>query len=167
MQRIEIKTGDFNVPGESSVYNTKIYVDGHELEWVRSFTLKQVAGQPPILSLDLCHFNLAVDQKSILWNQLLDTEMEITFKADTIVGEQCNFYFTFGNAECYPFKDEYVIVVAGDLNEAIKKFKEHYPHPVDSSVLNCADFLPEQAWKQKEGNRFDRFKGKEPVEIVY
>ncbi len=93
--------------------------------------------------------------------------MEITFKADTIVGEQYNFYFTFGDAECYPFKDEYVIVVAGNLNEAIKKFKEHYPHPVDSGVLNCVDFLTEQAWKQKTGNRFDHFKGKEPTEIIY
>ncbi len=167
MQRIEIKMGDFNVPGESSVYNTKIYVDGHELEGVKSFTLNQVAGRPPVLSLDFCYLNLAVDQKGILWSKPLNTEMEITFKADTIVGEQYNFYFTFGSAECYPFKDEYVIVVAGDLNEAIKKFKEHYPHPVDSSVLNCADFLTEQAWKQKAGNRFDCFKDKEPVEIIY
>lgn len=167
MQRIEIKMGDFNVPGESSVYNTKIYVDGHELEGVKSFTLKQVAGRPPVLSLDLCYLNLAVDQKGILWSQPLDTEMEITFKTDQIVGEQYNFYFTFGSAECYPFKDEYVIVVAGDLSDALKKFKERYPHPEDPTILNCADFYTEPAWKQGLENRFDRFKDKKPAKIIY
>lgn len=167
MQRIEIKMGDFNVPGESSVYNTKVYVDGHELEGVRSFTLKHVAGQTPVLTLDLCQLNLAVDQNSILWSHLMDTEMEITFKANTIVGEQYNFYFTFGSAECYPFKDEYVIVVASDLDGALKKFKESYPYPADPTILNCADFYTEQAWEQGTGKRFERFKGKKPANIIY
>ena len=55
--RIEIKTD-----GEAPSIFTAIYVDGHKLNGVRRFELKQEAGNHlPILTVDLMALDLATD----------------------------------------------------------------------------------------------------------
>lgn len=82
MQAIEIKT--------SQGICTEIYVDGHSLEGVRSFELKQIAGQAPVLTLDLYAFNVSVDQNVILWNKNKDSGMRISFGESGDVVEPAN-----------------------------------------------------------------------------
>ena len=77
-QRIEIKTG------VSGMF-TEIYIDGHKIEGVRSYTLKQggdVCG--PRLILDLNAFNISVDVPllDIKHGELGD--MEIYFPQDSV-----------------------------------------------------------------------------------
>ncbi len=67
------------------------------------------------------------------------------------------FYFTFGSADCFPFKGGWVIVKAPDLKTAFAVFKLYYPHPKDKGILNCADYYTEDDFLKTEmyhsGNR--------------
>ncbi len=70
--RIEIKTD-----GEAPSLFTAIYVDGHRLEGVRRFELKQEIGNNlPILTVDLLALNLATDLRVIKMNHYGMGEIE-------------------------------------------------------------------------------------------
>lgn len=75
--KIEIR----QVDGECGIF-TEILVDGHKLEGVRSFELKQGVGDSePILSIDLNAFDLSTDLRVLKVNQNGVGEIEgIKFK---------------------------------------------------------------------------------------
>ena len=75
--KIEIR----QVDGECGIF-TEILVDGHKLEGVRSFELKQGVGDSePILSIDLNALNLSTDLQMLQVNQKGIGEIEgIKFK---------------------------------------------------------------------------------------
>lgn len=75
--KIEIRQAD----GEKGIF-TEILVDGHKLEGVRSFELKQGVGNSiPILSIDLNALNLSTDLQMLQVNQKGIGEIEgIKFK---------------------------------------------------------------------------------------
>ena len=75
--KIEIR----QVDGEKEIF-TEILVDGHKLEGVRSFELKQEVGNSiPILSVDLNALDLSTDLKLLQVNQKGIGEIEsIKFK---------------------------------------------------------------------------------------
>lgn len=75
--KIEIR----QVDGEKGIF-TEILVDGHKLEGVRSFELKQGVGNSvPILSIDLNALNLSTDLQMLQVNQKGIGEIErIKFK---------------------------------------------------------------------------------------
>ena len=75
--KIEIR----QVNGECGIF-TDILVDGHKLEGVRSFELKQGVGDSePILSIDLIAFDLSTDLQFLKVNQNGVGEIEgIKFK---------------------------------------------------------------------------------------
>lgn len=75
--KIEIR----QVDGEKGIF-TEILVDGHKLEGVRSFELKQGVGNSvPILSIDLNVLNLSTDLQILQVNQKGIGEIEgIKFK---------------------------------------------------------------------------------------
>lgn len=75
--KIEIR----QVNGECGIF-TEILVDGHKLEGVRSFELKQGVGDSePILSIDLNAFDLSTDLQFLKVNQNGVGEIEgIKFK---------------------------------------------------------------------------------------
>lgn len=62
--RIEIK----NYENESPAF-TEIYIDGQRLHGVRSYTLKHVAGNIPVLTIDLNAFNISVDEPMMLMQE--------------------------------------------------------------------------------------------------
>ena len=63
--KIEIR----QVDGEKGIF-TEILVDGHKLEGVRSFELKQGVGDSvPVLSIDLNALNLSTDLQTLQVNQ--------------------------------------------------------------------------------------------------
>nr|DAU95031.1 MAG TPA: hypothetical protein [Caudoviricetes sp.] len=77
VSKIEIR----QVDGECGIF-TEILVDGHKLEGVRSFELKQGVGDSePILSIDLNAFDLSTDLQFLKVNQNGVGEIEgIKFK---------------------------------------------------------------------------------------
>jgi hypothetical protein len=77
VSKIEIR----QVNGECGIF-TEILVDGHKLEGVRSFELKQGVGDSePILSIDLNAFDLSTDLQFLKVNQNGVGEIEgIKFK---------------------------------------------------------------------------------------
>lgn len=79
--KIEIR----QVKQEQGVF-TEILVDGHKLEGVRSFELKQGVGNSvPILSIDLNALNLSTDLQTLQVNQKGIGEIEsIKFKGQQI-----------------------------------------------------------------------------------
>ena len=65
VSKIEIR----QVDGERGIF-TEILIDGHKLEGVRSFELKQGVGNSvPILSIDLNALNLSTDLQMLQVNQ--------------------------------------------------------------------------------------------------
>lgn len=62
--KIEIKTKRT----DTSVF-TEIYADGHKLNGVRRYELKQEAGNEPILTVDLSAVDLSVDLEVLLMQQ--------------------------------------------------------------------------------------------------
>ena len=82
--KIEIR----QVKQEQGVF-TEILVDGHKLEGVRSFELKQGVGNSvPILSIDLNALNLSTDLQTLQVNQKGIGEIEsIKFKGQQMLVE--------------------------------------------------------------------------------
>lgn len=77
VSKIEIR----QVDGETGIF-TEILVDGHKLDGIRSFELKQGVGDSvPILSIDLNALNLSTDLQMLHVNQKGIGEIEgIKFK---------------------------------------------------------------------------------------
>lgn len=77
VSKIEIR----QVDGETGIF-TEILVDGHKLDGIRSFELKQGVGDSvPILSIDLNALNLSTDLQMLQVNQKGIGEIEgIKFK---------------------------------------------------------------------------------------
>lgn len=76
MAKIEIKQSN----GEKEIF-TEVLIDGHKLDGVRSYELKQKAGEMPVLSLDLNVFNISTDLMMLKLNQSTIGEIKsIKFK---------------------------------------------------------------------------------------
>ena len=77
MAKIEIR----QVDGEKGIF-TEILIDGHKIDGVRSFTLKQGVGDDiPTITLDLNALDLATDMKMLRIRQEGLGEIEsINFK---------------------------------------------------------------------------------------
>lgn len=90
MAKIEIR----QVDGEKGIF-TEILIDGHKISGVRSYELKQKAGEIPVLTIDLNAFDFATDLMMLSVNQ--DTAGEI---------------------ESIKFKDGYEVVIGSPLTES-------------------------------------------------
>lgn len=73
-----------------------------------------------------------------------------------------NFYFTFGSNKDFPYQNTYLVVIARNIEEAIKKFKNKYPHREGSNCINCAFYYNEKEWN--EGTK--KYYSEEPAEII-
>ena len=84
--KVEIR----QVEGEKGIY-TEILIDGHKLEGVRSFELKQKPGDSiPTLSIDLNALDLSIDLGVLKINQTGVGEIEsIKFKGSEMPVEFC------------------------------------------------------------------------------
>lgn len=91
-------------------------------------------------------------------------EMKNLYDQDSVK----NYYFTFGDSPCYPFKTEdYVLVRARDINKAAKCFKYFYPNYDDPFVLNCADYCGENVWKAEKAQYYmDGDKVRHPAVVL-
>ena len=75
-----------------------------------------------------------------------------------------NYYFTFGSDPKFPYgRDEYVVVQAESLKQAINLFQAVHPNRSDSIWLNCAFFYEEVHFNSF---RDKYYKDVEPVEII-
>lgn len=75
-----------------------------------------------------------------------------------------NFYFTFGSDPKFPYgREDYVVVMANDRNEACRKFKEKYPNRPGSDFINCA-FIYSEAEFNKFKDEF--YPGVKPIDTI-
>lgn len=81
MEKIEIR----QVDGELGIF-TEVLIDGHKIDGVRSFELKQGVGNSiPTLTLDLNAFDFSTDLKMLKLRQSGQGEIEsIKFKDEEI-----------------------------------------------------------------------------------
>lgn len=70
MAKIEIKQSE----NEQGIF-TEILIDGHKIDGVRNYELKQKAGSAPILTIDINAFDIATDLEVLTVRQ--DTIGEI------------------------------------------------------------------------------------------
>lgn len=117
--KVEIR----QVEGEKGIY-TEILIDGHKLEGVRSFELKQGIGDcVPILSIDLNALNLSTDLQMLQVNQKGIGEIEgIKFKGSPRMlkfqAEQAlifqrakqNYFEAFKMEHCFGFEQHPVLL---------------------------------------------------------
>ncbi len=73
-----------------------------------------------------------------------------------------NFYFTFGSAKHFPFKDAYVTIRAVTLNQAIETFRKYIPDIADGT-LNCAFYYDQQEW---DANKCQQYYPNGPVMML-
>lgn len=74
------------------------------------------------------------------------------------------FYFTFGSDPAYDFgRDDYVIVEAASLDQALCLFRAAHPNRRGSSCINCASWYPEEEWKSRVARYYP---STEPKEII-
>lgn len=73
------------------------------------------------------------------------------------------FFFTFGTDPMYPYSiDEYVMVEAADIHEAIALFKQYHPNRPHSNCVNCAFYYSEDEFRTHCAKYY---KG-EPIETI-
>lgn len=60
-----------------------------------------------------------------------------------------NYYYTFGCAPGFPYRNGWVVVKANSWEEAHKKFRARFPDR-HKNTLNCAFFYGEERWKQMD-----------------
>ena len=62
---------------------TKIYIDGHPIEGVRSFSLKQGVGNDmPVLTLDINALNVSIDSRMQVFQEGMSNIKKIVFEGD-------------------------------------------------------------------------------------
>ena len=72
------------------------------------------------------------------------------------------FYFTFGSASHFPFRNTYLVVYAKDYKEAAELFRKRYPDYTEG-VLNCSSIYTQEKW---DNLRMEIFYPEEPVKIL-
>ena len=90
MTKIKIRQSE----NERGIF-TEILIDGHKIDGVRSYELKQKAGGAPILTIDLNAFDITTDLKML------------AIKQDTI-----------GEIESIKFKDGYEAKLGSHISES-------------------------------------------------
>lgn len=90
MSKIKIRQSE----NERGIF-TEILIDGHKIDGVRSYELKQKAGGAPILTIDLNVFDITTDLKML------------AIKQDTI-----------GEIESIKFKDGYEAKLGSHISES-------------------------------------------------
>lgn len=74
-----------------------------------------------------------------------------------------NFYFTFGSDPQFPFgRDDYVLVKANDLGEAVRMFDLVHPRRPGSNCVNCAFFYEEDDFLRFK----DEYYPGDPIEVL-
>ena len=71
------------------------------------------------------------------------------------------WYFTFGTAAHYPYKDEYLIVLAKNGDDALTKFRSKYPD-YRPGILNCSEVYSEDEFFLNDS----WFAGRTPADII-
>lgn len=117
--KVEIR----QVEGEKGIY-TEILIDGHKLEGVRSFELKQGIGDcVPILSIDLNALNLSTDLQMLQVNQkgigeiegikFKDSPRMLKFQTEQVPISQRakqNYFEAFKMEHCFGFEQHPVLL---------------------------------------------------------
>ena len=74
------------------------------------------------------------------------------------------FYFTFGTDPQYPYgQDDYVVVRAENLSNAVQKFRQKYPNRPRSSAVNCAFWYTQKQW---DNGTSQYYAGREPADTI-
>lgn len=58
-----------------------------------------------------------------------------------------NYYFTFGTAEYFPYKNGYLVVKASNIKEAVQKYREKHPD-IERGIINCSFVYTEDEWNR-------------------
>ena len=77
---IEIRSVPNN--SENGTIFTEMFLDGHKLKGVRSFELKQCAGEIPVLTVDLNAFDISIDQKVLMYQKSVGNIKDIIFEEE-------------------------------------------------------------------------------------
>lgn len=72
------------------------------------------------------------------------------------------YYFTFGSNPQFPYQCTYLVVIAGNKKEAVRKFQQKYPNR-HTNVINCSFVYSEEEW---HGSLNEKTYPKEPAEII-
>lgn len=60
-----------------------------------------------------------------------------------------SYYYTFGSAPGFPYRDGWVEVKADSWDEAHRKFRARFPDRHENT-LNCAFFYDEEQWARMD-----------------
>lgn len=89
----------------------------------------------------------------------------ITDLRKMMYGDCPKFYFTFGSDPAFPFgRNEYVVVHAANMGEAVHKFQREYPNRRGSNLVNCAFWYDEEEWNSRTKQYYPNT---EPAEVIY
>ena len=58
------------------------------------------------------------------------------------------FYFTYNDNKSFPYQNGYSIVIANDIDHAIKIFKFYHPNRKNKEHINCSFYYTEEQWNQ-------------------
>lgn len=75
LQRVEITTRK-----DISPIFTQVAIDGHVIPGIRGYKLEHVANRPPVLTLDLTHLDLYIDEPMVIRHKGLDQDIEVRVK---------------------------------------------------------------------------------------
>ena len=147
-----INYGVFAVQGEQMDILTSGFFNGYTAieDAVRDLADEFMPpGSSQIRFLAYCdrEFNLAAEYREALDEGRIDHPVRIPTNAD-INDPRETFYFSFGTAEFFPFKQGWVEVRADDREEACEMFSSHFPRR--DGLLNCSFVYSESEWKQTE-----------------
>lgn len=75
-----------------------------------------------------------------------------------------NYYFTFGSDPAYPYgMNDYVLVVAENINQACELFEAVHPHRPGSQAINCAFYYTEEQFREFQPRYYPNTP---PIEII-
>lgn len=60
-----------------------------------------------------------------------------------------SYYYTFGCAPGFPYRDGWIVVKADSWEEAHRKFRARFPDRHENT-LNCAFFYDEERWAEMD-----------------
>lgn len=85
LQRVEITTRK----DISSIF-TQVAIDGHVISGIRGYKLEHVANRPPVLTLDLSHLDLYIDEPMVIHHKGLDEDIEVRIKREEFTTDAAN-----------------------------------------------------------------------------
>ena len=77
------------------------------------------------------------------------------------------YFFTFGSDGRYPYsRDDYVIVEADSLEQALHLFQAAHPNRRGSSCINCSSWYFEDEWELKVSKYYPNTQPKEIIRLT-